>query len=88
MCAWKGTQFLKLINENHQRKSWVGSQPNLYLQLNELHFDNDRQLDIIALYEENLNWALIKEICKLESLNEGYNVSLVFGGLFLLSFKL
>jgi hypothetical protein len=33
----------------------VGAQPNLYLQLNELHFDNDRQLGIIALYEENLN---------------------------------
>jgi hypothetical protein len=48
------------------------------LQLNELHFDNDRQLGIIALYEENLNWALIKEICKVESLNEGCTVSFVF----------
>ena len=78
MCAWKGTQFLNLINENHQRKSWVGAQPNLYLQLNELHFDNDRQLGIIALYEEHLNWALIKEICKVESLKEGCTVSFVF----------
>ena len=56
----------------------MGAQPNLYLQLNELHFDNDRQLDSIALCEENLNWALRKEICKVESLNEGYTVSFVF----------